>query len=114
MRKLLASAIFFDFRAIAGATRLADTLRAEVVESARRTPRFLKQLGLNALQRAAPLNWRGAVDTDAERTLHLPLVIPNRNDNRAVDASRLCARRELARFIRLQVTHRHWFVSFSR
>lgn len=70
---LLNASIYFDFRALAGDAALAQTLRSEVTDAARRTPRFLKQLGLNALQRAAPLNWRGAVDTDAAGTLDLKL-----------------------------------------
>ncbi len=70
---LLNASIYFDFRALAGDATLAQTLRSEVTDAARRTPRFLKQLGLNALQRTAPLNWRGAVDTDAAGTLDLKL-----------------------------------------
>lgn len=70
---LLNASIYFDFRALAGDASLAQTLRAEVTEAARRTPRFLKQLALNALQRSVPLNWRGAVDTDAAGTLDLKL-----------------------------------------
>lgn len=70
---LLNASIYFDFRALAGHAALAQTMRAEVTEAARRTPRFLKQLSLNALQRTAPLNWRGAVDTDAAGTVDLKL-----------------------------------------
>lgn len=70
---LLNASIYFDFRALAGDKSLAGTLRHEVVQAAQRTPRFLKQMALNALTRNVPLNWRGAVDTDAQGTLDLKL-----------------------------------------
>lgn len=64
-KDLLNASIFFDFRALAGDPALAQALRAEVVEHARTTPRFLKQLALNGLERAVPLNWLGNIDTEA-------------------------------------------------
>lgn len=70
---LLNACIYFDFRALAGDEQLARTLREEVVQAARRTPRFLKQMALNALTRGVPLNWRGAIDTDAQGTVDLKL-----------------------------------------
>lgn len=70
---LLNASIYFDFRALAGDKSLAGTLRHEVMQAAQRTPRFLKQMALNALTRNVPLNWRGAVDTDAQGTLDLKL-----------------------------------------
>jgi CBS domain-containing protein len=70
---LLQASIYFDFRALAGNAALARQLRREVTEAARRTPRFIKQLAVNALVHAAPLNWRGAIDTDAEGALDLKL-----------------------------------------
>ena len=70
---LLQSSIFFDLRPLAGDAALARTLQAEVLENARRTPRFLKQLAQNALSHAAPLNWLGGLDTDPEGTLDLKL-----------------------------------------
>ena len=72
-KDLLNASIYFDFRALAGDKQLAGTLRQEVLQSARRTPRFLKQMALNALTRNAPLNWRGAVDTDKQGTVDLKL-----------------------------------------
>lgn len=70
---LLNASIYFDFRALAGDHLLARALRHEVTKSAQRTPRFLKQLALNALTRSVPLNWRGAVDTDNHGTVDLKL-----------------------------------------
>ena len=70
---LLNASIYFDFRALTGDASLAQTLRADVVQAAQHTPRFLKQMALNALTRSVPLNWRGAIDTDAEGTVDLKL-----------------------------------------
>lgn len=70
---LLNASIYFDFRPLAGDKPLAGALRQEVMQAARRTPRFLKQLALNALTRSVPLNWRGAVDTDDQGTVDLKL-----------------------------------------
>lgn len=61
---LLKASIYFDFRALAGDMNLARNLRAEVGEGARGTPRFLKQLALNALERQPPLNWMGGISAD--------------------------------------------------
>lgn len=84
---LLNASIYFDFRALAGNAALADALRAEVVEAARRTPRFLKQMAMNALTHAAPLNWLGSVDVDATGAVDLKL----QGTAIFVDASRLYA-----------------------
>jgi CBS domain-containing protein len=70
---LLNASIYFDFRHLAGDATLAHSLRQEVVQAARQTPRFLKQMALNALTRGVALNWRGAIDTDANGTLDLKL-----------------------------------------
>lgn len=70
---LLNASIYFDFRHLAGNATLAHSLRQEVVQAAQQTPRFLKQMALNALTRAVALNWRGAIDTDANGTLDLKL-----------------------------------------
>lgn len=70
---LLNASIYFDFRPLAGDFALASTLRDSVIQSARNTPRFLKQMALNALARNAPLNWRGAIDTDDKGMLDLKL-----------------------------------------
>jgi len=70
---LLNASIYFDLRGLAGYTELAQHLHAEVLEAARRTPRFLKQMAQNALSRAAPLNWLGGVDVDERGTVDLKL-----------------------------------------
>ena len=75
----------FDFRSLAGDESLAQTLRVEVMRLAQDSPRFLKQLALNALTRNVPLNWRGAVDTDAQGTVDLKL----QGSAIFVDASRI-------------------------
>jgi CBS domain-containing protein len=70
---LLNASIYFDLRPLAGDSQLAQALQAEVLESARRTPRFLKQMALNALAHGAPLNWLGGIDTDAAGAVDLKL-----------------------------------------
>ena len=70
---LLNASIYFDFRPLAGDLALASTLSASVIKAASSTPRFLKQMALNALTRNAPLNWRGAIDTDDKGMLDLKL-----------------------------------------
>ena len=68
---LLNASIYFDFRVLAGDAQLAAVLRMEVAQAARQTPRFLKQLALNALTRTAPLNWLGGIETDAQGAIDL-------------------------------------------
>lgn len=70
---LLNASIYFDLRPLAGNLQLAGMLQDEVRENARRTPRFLKQMALNALAHGAPLNWLGGIDTDAAGTVDLKL-----------------------------------------
>jgi len=70
---LLNASIYFDFRALAGDERLADGLRWEVGEAAKRSPRFIKQLALNALGRSVPLNWMGSIAVDAAGLIDLKL-----------------------------------------
>jgi len=70
---LLNASIYFDFRYLSGDAMLAQSLRQEVVQAAQQTPRFLKQMALNALTRGVALNWRGAIDTDANGALDLKL-----------------------------------------
>lgn len=52
---LLNASIFFDFRALAGDTRLARALRVWLNQRARENRRFLKQLAANALDNRPPL-----------------------------------------------------------
>jgi CBS domain-containing protein len=70
---LLDASIFFDLRPLAGDLGLARGLQAQVLEEAHRTPRFHKQLALNALARTVPLNWLGGIETDAAGTVDLKL-----------------------------------------
>lgn len=73
---LLNASIHFDFRPLVGNDALARSLRDGVQRLARINPRFLRQMAANALQRAAPLNWLGSIDTtevDGVETLDLKL-----------------------------------------
>jgi CBS domain-containing protein len=70
---LLNASIYFDFRVLAGDASLARSLRAEVGKAAQSTPRFLKQLALNALARQPPLNWLGGMAVDEEGCIDLKL-----------------------------------------
>ena len=73
---LLNASIYFDLRGLCGNTALARPLREMITREAARVPRFLKQMADNALQRRAPLNWRGAIDTrdvDGKALLDLKL-----------------------------------------
>ncbi len=70
---LLNASIYFDFRTLIGDSNLADDLRQLVVAEAKKTPRFMKQMALNALTRQVPLNWRGAIDTDNQGMIDLKL-----------------------------------------
>lgn len=70
---LLNASIYFDFRPLAGDARLADSLRREVSEAARRAPRFIKQLAANALIHSPPLNWTGSIAVDDNGMIDLKL-----------------------------------------
>ncbi len=72
-KDLLNASIYFDFRCLAGDGELARSLRTEVTRAAGQTPRFLKQMAVNALSRNVALNWRGAIDADDMGTLDLKL-----------------------------------------
>lgn len=61
---LLNASIFFDLRPVAGHLPLATTLQQEVVARAAATPRFLKQMAVNALQHRPPLAWHGGISGD--------------------------------------------------
>lgn len=84
---LLNACIYFDLRPLAGSEALAHTLQAEVLQAAQRTPRFLKQMALNALGHGAPLGWLGGISTDARGTIDLKL----QGTSIFVDAARLYA-----------------------
>ncbi|MDI1339261.1 DUF294 nucleotidyltransferase-like domain-containing protein [Polaromonas sp.] len=70
---LLNASIYFDFRPLAGDARLADGLRQEISEAARRAPRFIKQLATNALMHSPPLNWTGSIAVDDGGMIDLKL-----------------------------------------
>ncbi|KPF48738.1 nucleotidyltransferase [beta proteobacterium AAP51] len=63
---LLNASIFFDLRPLCGHTALAEELVALPAQQALHAPRFLRLMVDNALRRAAPLNWRGALATHDE------------------------------------------------
>lgn len=84
---LLQASIYFDLRPLAGDLQLAAQLAREVLEQARGTPRFLKQLALNGLSRTAPLNWLGAIQADDAGCIDLKL----QGAALFVDAARLYA-----------------------
>ncbi len=87
---LLKANIYFDLRALAGRTDLADALRAQVTRQAAALPRFAKQMADNALRHRVPLNWRGAIDT---RTVAGRAMVDLKNHGTAVfvDIARLYA-----------------------
>lgn len=58
---LLNASIFFDLRPVAGALALAEPLRRYIAERAAATPRFLKQMAVNALEHKPPLAWHGGI-----------------------------------------------------
>ena len=70
---LLSASIYFDFRPLAGDARLAERLRQEVGEAARRAPRVIRQLAGNALQHSPPLNWTGSIAVDEAGHIDLKL-----------------------------------------
>ena len=60
------ASIYFDLRPLYGQMALARPLCELLATAPARVPRFIKQMADNALQRSAPLNWRGALDTQDE------------------------------------------------
>jgi CBS domain-containing protein len=84
---LLNASIFFDLRSLWGNAALAAQLREFITEQAKSSPRFLKLLAINALERSVPLTWTGAIDTLEDGTVDLKL----RGTAIFVDAARLYA-----------------------
>ena len=84
---LLNASIFFDLRPLWGHAALAVQLRDFITEQAKSSPRFLKMLAMNALQRSVPLTWTGAIDTHDDGKVDLKL----RGTAIFVDAARLYA-----------------------
>lgn len=62
---LLNASIFFDLRPVAGNRALAEPLQRFIAERAKATPRFLKQMAVNALEHRPPLAWHGGIAGDA-------------------------------------------------
>jgi CBS domain-containing protein len=62
---LLNASIYFDLRPLAGDAQLAAPLQQFIQQRAAATPRFLKQLAMNALTRRPPLHWHGGLAGDA-------------------------------------------------
>ena len=62
---LLMASIYFDLRPLCGNAALAQPLVDSLASAPARVPRFIKQMADNALQHGPPLNWRGALDTQA-------------------------------------------------
>jgi CBS domain-containing protein len=87
---LLSASIYFDFRPITGQAALAEPLRASVRERAASNPRFIRQLAQNALRNAPPLNWRGAIEAQADGA-HQWLDLKLHGTMVFVDAARLFA-----------------------
>lgn len=72
-KALLDAAICFDFRALAGDARLAETLREWFLARTRLRPNFLRLMAENALQPRPPLaKWRDFA-TEADGTINLKL-----------------------------------------
>jgi CBS domain-containing protein len=77
-QSLLHAAIFFDFRAVAGAQALADQLAQRVGMRARANPRFLKQMSDNALHNRPPSGfiggllepWKRSAQGDVDLKMH--------------------------------------------
>ncbi len=62
---LLNASIFFDLRPVAGNKALAEPLQRFVAERSAATPRFLKQMAMNALEHRPPLAWHGGISGDS-------------------------------------------------
>ena len=76
-KSLLASAIFFDFRALWGEDAHARELRDDIAARAKANPRFQKQMSDNALANRPPLGWfgtfAGAEGPSGEETVDLKM-----------------------------------------
>ncbi len=87
---LLKASIYFDFRALTGATALALPLRELVVQHTSRNPRFMKQMAANALRNGPALNWHGGIDAQS-RGGHEVVDLKLHGTAIYVDAARLYA-----------------------
>lgn len=87
---LLNASIYFDLRPLAGNLQMVQPLRDMLVHESARVPRFLKQMADNALRLRAPLNWRGALETQ-DVDGHAMLDLKLHGTALFVDAARLYA-----------------------
>ena len=63
---LLNASIYFDLRALAGATALTQPMRELVATQSARNARFMKQMAGNALRNGPALTWTGTIDTHSQ------------------------------------------------
>jgi len=70
---LLNGSIFFDFRGLFGALHLSDSLRHWLSEAARKNPRFLHQMAVNAMRNKPPLGLVRDFVTGEGHTIDLKL-----------------------------------------
>jgi CBS domain-containing protein len=87
---ILDAAIWLDFRPLAGNLALAEPFRAQVRAAIERHPRFLRLMAANMLERRAPLDWLGGIDT-TDRDGRQALDIKLHGTMIYVDAARLYA-----------------------
>jgi CBS domain-containing protein len=84
---LMNSAIFFDFRPLAGEASLAQRLREFLLGTVARRPAFLRQMAANALETRPPLGALGDFVTDDGGHIDLKL----HGSRPFVDAARVLA-----------------------
>jgi CBS domain-containing protein len=90
-QSLLQANIFFDLRALWGATNLARELQARILSAAAANQRFLKQLSDNALATEPPLNWLGNLSATAEVNGKQVIDLKKYGVRPFVDAARVLA-----------------------
>jgi CBS domain-containing protein len=88
---LLKVSIFFDLRVLDGDESPVESLRAEIMERAAATPRFLRQLAENALRNQPPLGLVRDFVTESEGEHAHMLDLKLRGATPFVDGARLLA-----------------------
>ena len=88
---LLASTIFFDFRALWGESALAHRLRDDIASRAKGNERFLKQMSDNALRHRLPLGWFGTLAGTEDAAGHETIDLKMGGSVPFVDAARIFA-----------------------
>jgi CBS domain-containing protein len=61
-QELLHAAIFFDLRPLVGRSDWIAALRQRVLDKAKASPRFIRQMAQSHLEHPVPLNWHGGVE----------------------------------------------------